>query len=119
MPFDQFDVMSAEEAFHPYADEHKFGNGPNWRLRLLRTGLDLLHLDADYTLKHGIRREVYAMPIASNSREFLAGIDHELVFDRRSAKDISEFAKVRWVAPRAERDPAYQEFRVKDFGNEA
>ena len=103
------------EADHPYVDGHHFGNGPNWRLRLLRAGLELLELDADHTLKHGIQREVYVMPIATNAKEYLAGIDSEGAFAQRSVEEISNLAIVRWVAPRSERDPSYQKFQRGDF----
>ncbi|MDE0213380.1 MAG: DUF4338 domain-containing protein [Deltaproteobacteria bacterium] len=99
------------ETEHPYVDGHQFGNGPNWRIRLLRVGLESIGLNADHTLKHGIQREVYVMPIGSNSRAFLTGIDAELAFDRRSVEEISHLAKRRWVVPRAHRRPAYQQFR--------
>ena len=103
------------ESDHPYVDGHKFGNGPNWRLRLLRVGLDLLKMDADHTLKHGIQREVYVMPVASNAREYLAGTDSEAVFDQKSVEEISDLAVNRWVAPRAKRDSSYEEFQKVAF----
>ena len=105
------------EVNHPYVDGHKFGNGPNWRLRLLRAGLEFLELDADRTLKHGIQREVYVMPIATNAKEYLAGIDSEGTFAQRSVEEISNLAIMRWVAPRAERDSSYQESQRKEFWN--
>ena len=104
------------EANHPYVDGHQFGNGPNWRLRLLRAGLELLELDADHILKHGIQREVYVIPIARNAKEYLAGIDSEGAIDQRSVEEISDLAIKRWVIPRAERDPKYQNFLRVDFG---
>ena len=96
---------------HPYVDGHQFGNGPNWRIRLLRVGLGAIGLNADHTLKHGIQREVYAMPIASNARDFLAGKDGELAFNHRSVEEISNLAKGRWVVSRGYRNPAYRQFR--------
>ncbi len=104
------------ESDHPYVDGHKFGSGPNWRLRLLRAGLESLGLDADHTLKHGIQREVYVMPVASNAREFLAGMDSGAAFDQRSVEEISDLAVKRWVEPRSKRAPTYKNFRRKDFG---
>lgn len=99
------------ETAHHYVDGHQFGNGPNWRIRLLRVGLASIGLDADHTLKHGIQREVYAMPIASNSRAFLVGKDRELVFNHHSVEEIASLAKGRWVVPRGQRNPAYREFQ--------
>ena len=106
------------EAEHPYVDGYRFGNGPNWRLRLLRAGLEFLELNADHTLKHGIQREVYVMPIASNVNAYLAGIESEAAFDQWNVEEISNLAIRRWVAPRAKRDPSYLEFHRKDFGHE-
>ena len=106
------------ESEHPYVDGHKFGNGPNWRLRLLRAGLEFLELNADHTLKHGIQREVYVMPLACNAREYLSGVEAEAALDQRSVDEISELAIKRWVLPRSRRDPSYQEFLRGDFGNE-
>lgn len=96
---------------HKYADGHQFGDGPNWRIRVARKGLESLGLDADEVLKHGIKREVYAMPIASNSRRFLAGTDDEPIFDHLTVNQISVLARNRWMVPRSRRRPSYQQFR--------
>src|SRR5207249_4147082 len=63
---------------HAYAHGHKFGEGPNWRIRLLRVGLAMVGLDPDL-LRHGIAREIYAMPLADRFREFLCGEDDEIL----------------------------------------
>ena len=99
-------------ADQPYENVHKFGNGSNWQLRLLKVDLEL---DADHTLKYGNQREVYVMPIASNSRAFPSGIDAVLEFDHVSAKDISELAIRRWVLARAKWDLSSKELQRKDF----
>ena len=100
-----------EEDDHKYADGHQFGDGPNWRIRVARTGLQSLGLNPDEVLKHGIRREVYAMPIATNAHAFLAGTDEESTFDYMTVDEISELARNRWVRPRSKRRPDYKEFR--------
>lgn len=38
---------------HPYADQNRFGQGPNWRLRSIRAALDALGFN-EGMLKHGI-----------------------------------------------------------------
>ena len=50
-----------QEDGHKYANGHQFGDGPNWRIRVARIGLQSLGLNPDEVLKHGIRREVYAI----------------------------------------------------------
>ena len=100
-----------QEDEHKYADGHQFGDGPNWRIRVARKALESLGLDADEILKHGIKREVYAMPIASNSRRFLAGTDEEPIFNHLTVEEIAALARNRWLVPRSERKPRYQQFR--------
>lgn len=94
---------------HGYADAYQFGKGPNWRIRLSRVGLGMLGLDPDL-LRHGIAREVYVMPLASNCREFLCGAADEAYLDRPSLKQIGEAALERWVRPRSARTPEYVAF---------
>ena len=100
-----------QEDGHKYADGHQFGDGPNWRIRVARIGLESLDLNADEVLKHGIKREVYAMPIASNSRRFLSGSDVEPIFNHSTVDEISTLARKRWLVPRSERRPNYRQFR--------
>ena len=99
-----------QEDGHTYADGHQFGDGPNWRIRVARQALQSLGLEPDDVLRHGIRREVYAMPTATNSREFLAGRADAPRFDHLSVDEISDLARGRWLVPRSERKPNYREF---------
>ena len=104
-----------QEDGHKYADGHQFGDGPNWRIRVVRTGLQAIGLNADKVLKHGIKREVFVMPIARNTRDFLAGRDTEVDFDHRSVEEIAALARDRWIIPRAERRPDYRLFSKEQF----
>lgn len=99
---------------HVYANGHKFGDGPNWRIRLSRVGLSALGLDPEL-LHHGISREVYAMPLASNFREFLRGETDEVHIDRPSAEEIATAALDRWALPRASRCPKYKDFSLGEL----
>ena len=101
---------------HKYADGYDFDCGPNWRVRASREALKALGMDADRILRHGVEREVYALPTAENAREFLAGEDEEPFFRRRrSAAEIAELALNRWVIPRSERMPEYRDFRKSEL----
>lgn len=99
-----------QEDEHKYADGHQFGDGPNWRIRVARKGLESLGLNADEVLKHGIKREVYAMPIASNSRQYLSGKDDEPIFNHLTVGEIAALARNRWLVPRSIRKPGYEQF---------
>src|ERR1039457_5079229 len=46
------------EIGHSYADLHRFGEGPNWRMRTTRVALEALGFKDDM-LRHGIQREVF------------------------------------------------------------
>ena len=95
---------------HPYANGHQFGQGPNWRFRVLRVGLKYLGLDEEL-IRHGIHREVYAMPMASDFKDFLCGRIHESNLHRPSIETISTAALNRWVIPRSTRDQHYLQFQ--------
>lgn len=95
---------------HAYADEHGYGKGPNWRIRVSRVGLTRLGMDPDL-IKHGIAREIYVMPLATNCREFLNGRAEEPLIDRPSVKELAKAALERWVLPRAARCPDYAHFQ--------
>lgn len=85
-----------------YADGHYFGAGPNWRMRTIRKAFDLLGFDGN-ALQHGIQREVFVAPLASNYRQFLQGKTSRPAYYHRDLDEIAEFFKERWMIPRSER----------------
>ena len=94
-----------------YADNHRFGDGPNWKLRAVRKTLSLLGMDPSL-LQHGIAREVFVCPLASNAREVLRGVRKRPNFkDLESCDVVAEQALGRWVVPRAERRPEFRRWR--------
>ena len=95
---------------HPGMDtRYKFGQGPNWKLRTVRKGLEELGLSGNL-LKHGINREIYAIPLAYNFREFLLGQEAKLRKIDLPIESLSDFFKIRWLYGRADRKPEYREF---------
>jgi hypothetical protein len=107
-----FDALRAylEEIGHPYASGHRFGMGPNWKIRVARTALEELGIQGNAVLKHGIEREVYAIPLATNWREILLGKQRKVRSTTPPVADIVAFCLQRWVLPRAERDKRYRKF---------
>ena len=99
-----------EATGHPYAAGHKFGMGPNWKLRVARAALRDIGIDGNSILKHGIEREVYAVPLASNWKDALQGRDNRIRFLVRPASEISEFCLNRWMVPRSKRDERFRSF---------
>jgi hypothetical protein len=88
---------------HSYADQHGFGEGPNWRLRTIKAALNGLKLK-ESVLKHGIQREVFITTFAPNAYEVLkSGREKPDTSDLLTVSQISDLARDRWFVPRAER----------------
>jgi Domain of unknown function (DUF4338) len=100
---------------HPYADQHRFGQGPNWRLRTIRAALGQLGIN-ESVLKHGIQREVFFCPLAQNATKILAtGKGRPDISTLKTAEEISELARIRWMEPRAGRRDEYLQWRREDI----
>jgi hypothetical protein len=99
---------------HKYAEGYRYGDGPNWRIRVIRVALERIGVDGDL-LRHGIAREVFAMPIAANWQQYLQGSEAEAVVCRPTVSDITAASLQRWVVPRAERRPEYRAWTTEDL----
>ena len=93
---------------HAYPQGYKYGDGPNWRLRVVRAAFSRLGLSQNI-LNHGIRREVYAVPLASNADRCLRGEVKRARWQLYSTKEIGDFCVQRWMVPRSEWDHTYLE----------
>ena len=99
---------------HKYADGHEFGQGPNWKMRVIRRTLSLIGLDENL-LRHGIEREVYVMPLARDWQKFLQGKSRTAVLKRPKAQEIASACLDRWIIPRAGRRPQFKDWSVGDI----
>jgi len=52
---------------------NRFGDGPNWRMRVIRSACDAIGLDSDVILKHSFSRGLFAVCLALNWKSFLNG----------------------------------------------
>ncbi len=95
---------------------YKFGNGPNYRIRVVRTALEHLKLPPDL-LRHGVRRGVYVAPLAENSQEFLRGERERLRWRERPFEEMVDLWRERWLLPRASRDFSYRDFRSEQWNS--
>lgn len=110
VPADLFDEMRRYTRLkhHRYANGNKFGDGPNWKLRLVRAVLDELGYKSDL-LRHGIRREVFMCRFAENAEQVLRGEEKHLHYHGlETVKQVSAKARERWLVPRSERRPEYK-----------
>ena len=106
---------------HPYADLHRFGAGPNWRLRTTRAALGALGFK-DHLLRHGIQREVFISLLASNAAKLLrTGKGRPDLSSLLSVSEVAQMALERWILPRSERRSEYRNWTSDDliqlFGN--
>lgn len=99
---------------HPYARQHCFDGGGNWRMRLLRAAVDELGLQAPAVLQHGIRREVFAAELSTEAKPFLNHGGQIPVPQLSPAATIAQAACERWVIPRSRRRPDYVRWRRED-----
>ena len=98
----------------PTAKQEKWGNGFRNRRELVRKALVKLGYTQDL-LNHGIQREVFVAPLASNARPFLRGEQSRPRYRRLSFQRAVDFWRKRWLLPRAERDATFQEFDSKEW----
>lgn len=75
----------------------KFGDGPSWRMRIIRTIGDLLNFDSNFLLQHSFKRNIYYIPLAKNSVEFLKGLERKPDYYDYPMKDLVNFWKERWL----------------------
>jgi hypothetical protein len=102
---------------HPYPDLHRFGQGPNWRLRTTRVALSALGLKSDI-LHHGIQREVLLCTLASNAERMLrTGKGRPNLSTLLTVKEIGRLAVERWMLPRSERRPEYRQWTRRDLAS--
>ena len=95
-----FEAMRALLKSRNIVVTNRFGDGPVWRMRVIRTAADLLKFDSDFLLKHSFQRAIYAVPLATNAREFLQGKDSRLNYLNYSLSDLSNHWRKRWLTPR-------------------
>ena len=102
---------------HPYADQHQFGQGPNWRLRTTRAALTALGFRNDL-LRHGIQREVFFCSLANNATSLLrTGKGRPDISSLLSARKVAELAMERWMVPRSQRRPEFRSWTNNDLQN--
>lgn len=98
-------------------ESYHYGEGPSWKLRVIRACLAELNLPTDL-LKHGIRRQVFAAPLADHWKEFLLGTVERPAMFNRPAKYSFEHFRERWLLPRALRDNRYKTVTLESIRNQ-
>lgn len=93
----------------PTAKNKNWGSGFRNRREIIQKCLAGLGLSQDW-LYHGVRREVFVVPLAHNVREFLRGDHSRIHWFNQSVEELFYWFRKRWLLPRAERDQRYRNF---------
>lgn len=96
------------------AKHSRWGNGFRNKRELLRKALPLIGLSRELVY-HGVQREIYVVPLASNTAAFLRGESQRLMWYGRTADDVFAWFRGRWLLPRATRDDAYRAFEPESY----
>jgi len=95
------------EVIRKYGNEevlkkYKFGQGPNYKLRVISEGLKILGLSKTKLTMHSIKRGYYFAPLAENWREFLLMKTNNPKFIANSLEENFLYWKERWLPKRLE-----------------
>ena len=86
----------------PVVEKNRFGDGPQWKLRVIRHCLRAIELNPNL-VRHGVRRGFYAAPLASNFREYLLGGTDSPDYYDAPMSDLYDYFRTRYLIPRSKR----------------
>jgi hypothetical protein len=103
------------KAMSQYANENceatlrkeQWGSGFRNRRELVKKALTALGYSTQW-INHGIKREIFAVPLATNTRDFLRGDHSRLKWTLHDEDEIFAEFKSRWLMPRLKWDERYK-----------
>ncbi|MBX3412414.1 MAG: DUF4338 domain-containing protein [Pirellulales bacterium] len=111
-----YDELSAFAHSHceATAKNNSWGTGFRNRREVVKKSLKALGLSSEL-LCHGVRREVFVVPTATNSKSFLCGETDRLDHTDRPAEELWTHFRNRWLLPRAARDQRFRTFKREEY----
>lgn len=104
--------IASGEVDEKRAQSNRYGQGPNWKFRVIRNALELLGIEeTDDLLKHQLRREVFLAPAAQNWDSFLRGETDSLDAFNLPLEDLASYYRERWAVGRANRRPEFRHWK--------
>ena len=88
-----------------------YGNGPSRKIKIFKQAFR--HLGLGGFERHGIRRQIYLFPLATNLRNVIAKGRRQMWVHRELA-EIEEYWKGRWAIGRSRRTDEWREFKAAD-----
>ena len=104
----------AQERLEPTAKHSRWGTGFRNRREVVRKTLLDIGLSPELVY-HGIRREVFVVPMARNAAAVLRGEQSRPMWYHRRVADVAAAFRERWLLPRAARDHRYREFSREQY----
>ena len=100
-------------------ETNRFGDGPNWRMRIIRSASDVIGFNSNILLQHSFRRGIYAVPLAKNFRSFLLGKTDKPIYYNLPMRTLVKFWRERWLNMRKRNINVIDKilsFKPEDFG---
>jgi len=98
----------------PTAKNEQWGTGFRNRREVIRKCLAKIGLSSGWAY-HGVQREVFVIPLARNTKQFLLGHHSRLYWHAQSADDLFAHFRERWMLPRAAWDRSYFDFSRESY----
>jgi len=95
-----FSAMRELLVGHGLAVTNRFGDGPVWRMRVIRSVAEILGFDSDFLLRHSFQRQIYAIPLAENFRAFLSSETKHIEYLDYPYDDLVATWRARWLSMR-------------------
>ncbi len=90
---------------------NRFGDGPNWRMRVIRSACDVLNLNSDIILKHSFQRGLFAVRLATNWKSFLKGESKTPIYRDIPLDKLVNYWRNRWFNMRKQNELVIQQVR--------
>ncbi len=105
-------LAADEDSGHDQSSRHPNWQGSGYRNRreTIRRGLRALGIQPDSLRNHGVQRQTFGAPLATNWRQVLRGESAAPEYFDRTVSSETTWWLERWALPRAERLPEYRAF---------
>ena len=103
-----------QEHCEPTEKQKRWGNGFRNRREVVKKCLPAVGLPSS-CIYHGVEREVFAVPLANNTRQFLRGEESNLNWFCQPENDIFEYFRDRWLMGRAARDERFKSWSKESW----
>lgn len=77
--------------------KNQYGNGANWKMRIIREACNVIGINPDKLMFHGIQRAYYICPLAKNYNDFLNKNTDEIDFYDMTFINAVEKWKNKWL----------------------